>query len=170
MATPEGFSEYVVARQAALLRTAYLLTGHAQDAEDLVQTTLAKVVPHWRRIRDNPEPYVRKVMVNENVSRWRRRRWRERPTDDLPELLATDLDVAELLAVRDALATLAPRQRAVLVLRYYEGLSEAEIAAQMSISPGTVKSQARDALARLREALPVGDDVDAERGALPTRR
>ena len=157
MPAPEGFAEFVVARQAALLRTAYLLTGHAQDAEDLVQTTLVKVVPQWRRIRDNPEPYVRRVLVNENVSRWRRRRWREHSTDELPETLAAEPDVVELMAVRDALATLALRQRAVLVLRYYEGLSEAEIAEQLSISPGTVKSQARDGLARLRAVLPRGD-------------
>lgn len=166
MAAPEGFTEFVLARQAALLRTAFLLTGHAQDAEDLVQTTLVKVVPQWRRIRDNPEPYVRRVMVNENVSRWRRRRWREQSTDILPETLAHDPDVAELVAVRDALAGLAPRQRTVLVLRYYEGLSEAEIAAQMHISPGTVKSQARDAMARLRAVLP----EHREEGAQPTRR
>ena len=159
MATPEGFSEFVVARQAALLRTAYLLTGHAQDAEDLVQTTLVKVVPQWRRIRDNPEPYVRRVLVNENVSRWRRRRWREQSTDELPETLAAEPDVAELVAVRHALATLAPRQRAVLVLRYYEGLSEAEIAATLGVAPGTVKSQARDGLARLRQALPAEEDA-----------
>jgi RNA polymerase sigma-70 factor (sigma-E family) len=159
VATPEGFSEFVRARHGALLRTAYLLTGHAQDAEDLVQTTLVKVVPQWRRIADNPEPYVRRVLVNENVSRWRRRRWRERPTDALPEQLAHDPDVAELVAVRSALASLAPRQRAVLVLRYYEGLTEAEIADQLGIAPGTVKSQARDGLARLRAALPDGEDV-----------
>jgi RNA polymerase sigma-70 factor (sigma-E family) len=159
VATPEGFSEFVLARQAALLRTAYLLTGHAHDAEDLVQTTLIKVVPQWRRIADNPEPYVRRVLVNENISRWRRRRWREHPTDELPEVLAAEPDRAELLAVRDALRSLAPRQRAVLVLRYYEGLSEAEIAAQLGIAPGTVKSQARDGLATLRQALP------AEEGA-----
>ena len=67
-----GFEEFVLARRSALLRTAYLLTGHAQDAEDLVQTTLVKVVPQWRRIADNPEPYVRRAMVNENISRWRR--------------------------------------------------------------------------------------------------
>jgi RNA polymerase sigma-70 factor (sigma-E family) len=161
VSTPDGFAEFVLARQAALLRTAYLLTGHAQDAEDLVQTTLVKVVPQWRRIRDNPEPYVRRTMVNANanVSRWRRRRWREQSTDVLPEQLADAPDHDELLAVRSALAALAPRQRAVLVLRYYEGLSEAEIAATLGIAPGTVKSQARDGLARLRQALP------AEEGA-----
>ena len=170
MATPEGFTEFVVARQAALLRTAYLLTGHAQDAEDLVQATLVKVVPQWRRIRDNPEPYVRRVMVNENISRWRRRRWREHSTDDLPESLAADPDIAGLLAVRDALAGLAPRQRAVLVLRYYEGLSEAEIARQMAISPGTVKSHARDAPDRLRAVLPQEDESDVSGGTLQSRR
>ena len=168
MATPEGFTEFVVARRAALLRTAYLLTGHAQDAEDLVQTTLVKVVPQWRRIEDNPEPFVRRVLVNENVSRWRRRRWREHATDVLPEGLAHDPDRAELLAVREALRTLAPRQRAVLVLRYYEGLSEAEIAATLGIAPGTVKSQARDGLARLRQVLPA-DDNDVEGAGSLTR-
>src|SRR5689334_11120335 len=66
VSAPEGFTEYVLARQAALLRTAYLLTGHAQDAEDLVQASLVRVVPHWRRIRDDPESYVRRVMVNES--------------------------------------------------------------------------------------------------------
>jgi RNA polymerase sigma-70 factor (sigma-E family) len=166
VATPEGFTDFVLARQAALLRTAYLLTGHAQDAEDLVQTTLVKVVPQWRRIRDNPEPYVRRVLVNENVSRWRRRRWREESTDALPEQLADAPDHAELLAVRSALAALAPRQRAVLVLRYYEGLSEAEIAATLGIAPGTVKSQARDGLARLRQALPAEDDAVEGAGSL----
>lgn len=159
MATPDGFAEFVAARQAAMLRTAYLLTGHAQDAEDLVQTTLVKVVPHWRRIRDDPEPYVRRTMVHENVSRWRRRRWREQPADVLPELLAEAPDHDDLLVVRAALAELAPRQRAVLVLRYDEGLTEAEIAATLGIRPGTVKSQARDALARLRAVLPVDEDA-----------
>jgi RNA polymerase sigma-70 factor (sigma-E family) len=168
VATPDGFAEFVVARQAALLRTAYLLTGHAQDAEDLVQTTLVKVVPQWRRISDDPEAYVRRVLVHENVSRWRRRRWREHATDVLPEGLSHDPDRAELLAVREALRTLAPRQRAVLVLRYYEGLSEAEIAATLGIAPGTVKSQARDGLARLRKVLPA-EESDVEGAGSLTR-
>ena len=166
MATPDGFAEFVTARQAALLRTAYLLTGHAQDAEDLVQTTLVKVVPQWRLISDNPEPYVRRVLVNENVSRWRRRRWREHATDVLPDALTHEPDRAELLAVRDALRSLAPRQRAVLVLRYYEGMSEAEIAATLGIASGTVKSQARDGLARLRRALPADETAQEGAGSL----
>jgi RNA polymerase sigma factor (sigma-70 family) len=98
-------------------------------------------------------------MVNENVSRWRRRRWREESTDVVPERLADAGDHDELLAVRSALSALAPRQRAVLVLRYYEGLSEAEIASALGMAPGTVKSQARDGLARLRRALPDVEDV-----------
>ena len=178
MSSPEpdraGFEEFVAARRAALLRTAYLLTGQHQDAEDLVQTALVKVVPVWNRISDNPEPYVRRVLVRENVSRWRRRRWREASTDALPETLAHGADHDELIAVRAALATLAPRQRAVVVLRYYEGCTEAEIAEQLGIAPGTVKSHARDALARLRVLLPldtdrrVADDVgELVRGARP---
>jgi RNA polymerase sigma-70 factor (sigma-E family) len=153
VATPDGFAEFVGSRQAALLRTAYLLTGQAQDAEDLVQTTLIKVVPQWRRIRDNPEPYVRRVLVNENVSRWRRRRWREHATGVLPEVLVHEPDATELVAVRDALRSLPPRQRAVLVLRYYEGLSEAEIAATLGISAGSVKTHAHRGLATLAERL-----------------
>ena len=111
--------EFVVARQAALLRTASLLTGHAQDAEDLVQTTLVKVVPQWRRIRDNPEPYVRRVLVNENVSRWRRRRWREQTHRRAARAAPDEPDHAELIAVRDALgrprAAPAGRARAALL-------------------------------------------------------
>jgi len=166
VAAAEGFTEYVTARHAALLRTAYLLTGHAQDAEDLVQCALVKVVPQWRRIADNPEPYVQRVLVRENVSRWRRRRWREHSTDALPEQLADHPDHDELMTVRSALAGLAPRQRAVLVLRYYEGLTEAEIAAVLGIAPGTVKSQARDGLARLRRVLPTDDSAEKAVGSL----
>ena len=149
MSGPESFEEYVAARRPALLRTAYLLTGHREDAEDLVQVALVKSVPHWKKIADNPEPYVRKVMARESISRWRRRRWREVHTDQVPEK-AVDGPGDDRLALRQALATLAPRQRAVIVLRYYEDLTEVETARVLGISVGTVKSQARDALARLR--------------------
>lgn len=163
MSAPERFTEYVLARQTVLLRTAYLLTGHAQDAEDLVQTALVKVVPQWHRIADDPEPYVRRVLVNESVSRWRRRRWREESTGEVPEDLSGAPDHDELMSVRAALAGLAPRQRAVVVLRYYEGMTEREIAAVLGIATGTVKSQARDALARLRVMLPpVAESDEAE--------
>ncbi|WP_028644519.1 SigE family RNA polymerase sigma factor [Nocardioides sp. URHA0020] len=145
----EGFEQFVAARRTALLRTAYLLTGSREDAEDLVQVALIKTVPHWRRIADHPEPYVRTVLARESVSRWRRRRWREVHTAELPETpVAGPGD--DRVALQRALARLAPRQRAVIVLRYYEDLTERETAAALGISVGTVKSQARDALARLR--------------------
>lgn len=157
MAAPDavsGFEEYVAARQSALLRTAYLLTGHHQDAEDLVQVTLVKVVPHWTRMHGDPDPYVRRVMVRENISRWRRRRWRELVTDDLPEPEPGLDDISHRLDLLRALATLAPRQRAAVVLRYLEDRSERETADILGVSVGTVKSQTRDALTRLRERLP----------------
>lgn len=160
MSSRESFEEYVAARRAALLRTAYLLTGHHQDAEDLVQVALVKVVPTWSRIADDPEPYVRKVLVHESVSRWRRRRWREIHTDRLPDA-ATEGPGADRVALQQALALLAPRQRAVVVLRYYEDLTERETATVLGISVGTVKSQARDALSRLRGLAPdLRDDLD----------
>ena len=152
-----GFEEFVAARRQALLRTAYLLTGSAEDAEDLVQVALVKCVPHWRRIADRPEPYVRQVLARESVDRWRRRRWREVSTDRLPDRPGEHRgagDTEDAVDLRRALATLAPRQRAVLVLRYYEDLTEKETAAALGIAVGTVKSQARDGLARLRAVLP----------------
>ena len=148
------FEEFVSSRRPALLRTAFLLTGHAEDAEDLVQTTLIKVVPKWGRIKDNPEAYVRKVLAREATTRWRSRRWRETAVERLPDGEAAAADVASSLAVRDALLRLPPRQRAVIVLRYYDDLTERETAATLGISIGTVKSQASDAFARLRTLIP----------------
>ena len=142
------FEEFVVARRDALLRTAYLLTGDHHDAEDLVQSALIKVVPKWTRIKDRPEAYVRRVLARESVSRWRGRRWREVTTDVVPE--ATYHDSTDRIVLLEDLLTLSPRQRAVLVLRYFDDLTEAETAAALGISVGTVKSQVRDALARLR--------------------
>jgi RNA polymerase sigma-70 factor (sigma-E family) len=149
-----SFEEYVAARMPALLRTAYLLTGHHQDAEDLVQAALVKVVPHWRKVADKPDPYVHKVLANEHVSRWRRRRWREVHAEVVPDRGTLDPDVGDREALRGALLQLAPRQRAVVVLRYYEDLTEREVASVLGISVGTVKSQARDGLARLRRVMP----------------
>lgn len=152
---PQGFRDFVVARQRALLRTARMLTGNQHAAEDLVQATLERVWPRWQRVaRDgDPDAYVRRAMINTYASWWRRR-WRgERPTSELPEAPISDdayarADLAD--ALRRVLPTLPPRQRAVLVLRYYEDLSEAATAEALGCSVGTVKSQTAKALARLR--------------------
>ena len=147
-----SFEEYVTARRPTLVRTAYLLCGDAHLAEDLVQGALVKAVAHWRRIGDDPEPWLRKVIVNDHISGWRKHRGRERLVDAVPDRPAEangrDLDLAA------ALSQLAPRQRAVVVLRYYEDLTEQETARVLGVSVGTVKSQHRDALVRLRVLVP----------------
>lgn len=152
------FEEFVIARRGALLRTAYLLTGKHHDAEDLVQSALIKVVPKWGRIKDHPEPYVRQVLARESVSRWRGRRWREVTTDVVPE--ATHHDSTDRISLLEDLRGLSPRQRAVLVLRYFDDLTEADTAAALGISVGAVKSYAREALARLRNQQP-GEEQSA---------
>ncbi|MEU4641325.1 SigE family RNA polymerase sigma factor [Micromonospora sp. NPDC023814] len=154
----ESFRAYVSGRIAALSRAAWLLTGDRHQAEDLVQLTLVRVARHWERISaaGDPDPYVRRTMYSQHVSLWRRR-WRgvdlraEPPERALPDGSA---DVARALVVRAALARLAPRQRAVLVLRFYEDLTEVETAQTLGCSVSTVKSQTRDALARLRTQAP----------------
>ena len=103
MPEADDFAEFVAARSGALLRTAYLLTGDHHDAEDLVQTALIKVVPRWGRLRE-PEPYVRRVLVNESISRWRRRRWRETSVPEVHDGRITGHDVDEQLVLRQALA------------------------------------------------------------------
>jgi RNA polymerase sigma-70 factor (sigma-E family) len=155
----EGFREFVLARGPALSRMAYLLCGDHGAAEDLVQSALARAATRWRSVvaGGNPEGYVRRVMLNEHVSWWRRFGRREHLMPQLPEGPGvpgpdSSLDRLELAA---ATARLAPRQRAVIVLRFYEDLSEAETAAMLGCSIGTVKSQTHDALARLRQLLPV---------------
>ncbi len=163
----QDFEEFVVARSAALLRTAYLLTGHRQDAEDLVQTALLKAVPRWDRIQEH-EPYVRRILANESVSRWRRRRWRETSTESLPELPDEGPELEGRLVLRRALGQLAPRQRAVIVLRYFDDLTESQTAEVLGISVGTVKSQSRDAIARLRALVPGLDDEAI--GSAPSSR
>ncbi|HVV31255.1 MAG TPA: SigE family RNA polymerase sigma factor [Mycobacteriales bacterium] len=154
----EQFREFVAGRSPALLRTAYLLTGSHPDAEDLLQTALAKTYLRYDRIRDKGalESYVRRAMVTTQTSFWRRRaRGREFATDQVPDRPPPGgEDAAETTAIRDAmwrsLGRLGARQRAVLVLRYYEDLSEAETADILGVAPGTVKSQAARALATLR--------------------
>ena len=160
----ETFHEFVVQRSPALSRTAYLLTGDHQHAEDLLQSALARTYRHWRRIHDgDPEAYVRRVMYHQQVSWWRRRRVAERLDASPVERGGGDHseDTALRLSVVAALARLTARQRAVVVLRYYEDLTEKETAAVLGVAVGTVKSQARDALARLRTLLP---DLDADAG------
>jgi RNA polymerase sigma-70 factor (sigma-E family) len=153
MITPEGFDDFVGTRSPRLLRIAFLLTRDWALAEDLLQTALARAWEAWQRIEGEPEPYVRRIIVNAYASSWRRK-WRgELPTADLPETpIAVDPNAG--LDDRDrlwrALGRLPRRQRAVLVLRYFEDLSEAEIADVLDCSIGTVKSQASRALAKLR--------------------
>ena len=154
-----SFDAYVAGRYPALVRTATLLTGDHHEAEDLVQGALVKAVAVWRRIADDPEPYVRRIMVNDNISRWRRHRGRTVVSED-PAAGAesrrwgTEDDAETRIDLAAALATLAPRQRTVLVLRYFDDLTERETAQVMGIAVGTVKSQTRDALARLRRSVP----------------
>ncbi|TKK86952.1 SigE family RNA polymerase sigma factor [Herbidospora galbida] len=146
------FERYVEQRSARLLRMAYLLCRDWATAEDLTQTALAKAWLAWRRVGDNPDAYVYRILVNTHNSWWRRMWRREVPTGELPDL--TDPGVEDTLDDRDvlraALATLPPKMRAVLVLRYFEDLSDAEIAAILGCSEVTVRSQASRALAKLR--------------------
>jgi RNA polymerase sigma-70 factor (sigma-E family) len=152
MADRSEFADFVAHRSAPLLRTCFLLTRDWQQAEDLLQTALAKAWFAWGRVDDDPEPYVRKIIVNTFASWWRRRWTGETPTEALPDAGRPDPtgavdDRDELWA---ALGRLPRRQRAVVVLRYYEDLTEAQVAAVLDVSVGTVKSQTSKALARLR--------------------
>nr|WP_062333969.1 SigE family RNA polymerase sigma factor [Herbidospora sakaeratensis] len=146
------FERYVEQRSSRLLRTAYLLCRDWATAEDLTQTALAKAWLAWRRIGDNPDAYVYRILVNTHNSWWRRMWRREVPTGELPESAAPDgersADDRDVLRV--ALAGLPPGMRAVLVLRYFEDLSDPEIAAILGCSEVTVRSQASRALAKLR--------------------
>jgi RNA polymerase sigma-70 factor (sigma-E family) len=154
---PDGFREFVDARSGALLRSGWLLTGDWPSAEDLVQTALAAAWPRWASLtrQDAPELYVRKIMVN-TFLRWRQRRWNgEIATGRLPEMRAygdafAQIDARQALIA--ALDRLPPRQRAVVVLRYFADQTEAQTAAAMGCSVGAVKAHASKALARLRDA------------------
>ena len=151
------FLDFVTARSHVLFRVAFALTGHQQAAEDLLQSALAKTAARWRRIEGAPEPYVRKILYHDHVSWWRRRSSAELPVAAIPDRGGgRDLshDAVLRLTVARALLRLGPRQRAVLVLRFLEDLSEAEVARIMGCSPGTVGSQTSRALARLRQLAP----------------
>jgi RNA polymerase sigma-70 factor (sigma-E family) len=153
----QDFVSYVEARTPALLRLAYLLSGDPHLAEDLVQESLARAHRRWHEVvrADSPHAYVRRIVVNQHLS-WRRRRSSGElavAPESVPEGMSEDL--AGGLAERDvawrALATLPRRQRAVLVLRYYEDLSDDDIATTLGVAVGTVRSLASRAFAQLRE-------------------
>ena len=151
----EDFTEFVHAAWPGLYRTAYLMLGDHQLAEDLTQTALAKTYASWPRVRDpsSAAAYTRVVLAHTAASWFRRRSWRnERPTESVPET-PTHADHSNRPALIDALRELAPRQRAVVVLRYYDDLSVRDTAHVLGCSEGTVKSQTSAALSRLREVL-----------------
>jgi RNA polymerase sigma-70 factor (sigma-E family) len=157
MPEPDGFEEFVSRRAAALTRYGFVLSGNPHDAADLVQEALVRLRGAWDRVerRDDPEAYVRTTMARLHVSWWRKRR-RERLVDAVPERWAADPGIVraeEDIGVWRALLLVPPRQRAVLVLRYYEGLADETIAARLRISRSTVRSQALRGLRVLREQM-----------------
>jgi RNA polymerase sigma-70 factor (sigma-E family) len=151
---PESFEAFAAARWTRLARTAYLLTGDYHEAEDLVQQTLVKAYPHWQRIRrlDAPDAYLRRALLNNRLTGHSRRRARQLLMPWVPERPAASetARVEQRSLLMEALGTLPPRQRAVLVLRFWEDLSEQQVAEALGCSVGTVKSQASRALAKLR--------------------
>jgi RNA polymerase sigma-70 factor (sigma-E family) len=150
----EEFTRWARARQRHLLHVALLMTDDVGRAEDLVQDALTQVAVRWVRLRDgSPDAYARKVIYHGNISWWRRRRG-EVLTAELVDRPSTDVPVERRLLVRRALGALTPRQRAVVVLRYFEDLTERDAAEVLGVSVGTVKSQTHLALRRLREAAP----------------
>ncbi|MEU7054456.1 SigE family RNA polymerase sigma factor [Streptomyces sp. NPDC046197] len=159
-----SFASYVRARRPVLLRTARSLTANPSDAEDLLQTALAKTYVAWERIEDHRalDGYVRRALLNTRTSQWRKRKVDEFACDELPEPepMPDAADPAEQQALHDAMwraiAKLPARQRAMVVLRYYEDLSEAQTAEVLGVSVGTVKSAVSRALGKLREDPELG--------------
>ena len=151
----DDFAEFVTASLPALRRLGHMISGSSAAGDDLVQSALASTLSAWPRVRRHEDPfgYVRRTMINENVSTWRR--WGARAQfGRVPDQVRDDTaNIADRLAVVQALAALPPRQRTVLVLRYYCEMTELEIAAEMNCRPGTVKSQAARGLAALRRVL-----------------
>lgn len=155
-AVDEEFTAYVRGRQRQLVRFAYLLTGDAHAAEDLVQSALAKVYRRWHAIQTTPDAYVRRAIVNEHTSWWRRT-WRHRETVSSPLVQVAERPATAGPGHDDELwariAALPRQQRAVVVLRYYEDLSEAQTAEVLGCGVGTVKSHTSRALRALRESM-----------------
>lgn len=162
------FREYVVARGGCLLGMALLLTGNRADAEDLLQAALASTYLAWDRIHDHAalDSYVKRAMVNTQISWWRRRRVQEYPTDEIPDQAVADQvppsDLQDM--VRRALDRLPERMRAAVVLRYYEDMSEPEIADALGVSRGTVKSTVSRAVAKLRTDAELAGRVPGQPG------
>ena len=158
-----ALERFVAERGNRLLRTAALLAGSRADGEDLLQSALERLLRHWRRIDGDPENYVRRTLYNLAADGWRRQRVGQRKAVLLEP--APPVDPATAVDLRDAvvrvLVRLPPRQRAVLVLRYFEQLSEAETAEALGCSVGTVKSAAARGLARLREMTASADNAEA---------
>ncbi|MFC0628102.1 SigE family RNA polymerase sigma factor [Kribbella deserti] len=158
----DEFEDFVAARQRHWLRTAYLLCGHWQLAEDLVQQVLERLYVVWPKVRavSRPDAYVRKSIVNAHLSEGRRPWRRERFVPELPDALAVPVDQTDdRVELARALRTLPPRQRIVLVLRFWEDLSVAETAEVMGCAPGTVKSQTSEGLRALRLALGAKEEL-----------
>jgi RNA polymerase sigma-70 factor (sigma-E family) len=166
----EEFRDFMHGRWPAMVRLAYALTGDQGHAEDVAQTAFARAYASWPKVRrtGNPEAYVRRIVINENLNRFRKHRVAERLTGTLPDSGTGALagSLAGLDATRQyddrsalmaALQGLGPRQRAVIVLRYWMDLTEAETAAALGCSVGTVKSQAARALATLRQSAELVD-------------
>ena len=156
-----AFGEYVRVRSHALLRSAQALTGNRADAEDLVQATLVKAYQSWDRIDDAAalDTYVRRVMVNTHISGWRRRRVDEYPTDVIPDAPSAgdptrDSDLRDV--VQRALDRLPRQMRAAVMLRFYDDMTEPEVAAALGVSVGTVKSTVARAVAKLRNDAELG--------------
>ncbi|MCF6522095.1 SigE family RNA polymerase sigma factor [Streptomyces sp. JJ36] len=169
--TPLTFTSYVRNRGPVLLRTARSLTANPADAEDLLQTALTKTYLSWERIEDHRalDGYVRRALLNTRTSQWRKRKVDEFAVEDLPEPEPqAGPDPAEQQAVRDAMwravLRLPARQRAMVVLRYYEDLSEVQTAEVLGVSVGTVKSAVSRALAKLREDPQLAADALGEPG------
>jgi RNA polymerase sigma-70 factor (sigma-E family) len=161
----DDFSEFVAARGPALQRTAFLLTGDWGRAEDILQTVLVKTLRHWPRVSSgSPEAYVRTALARTAVSSWRRRWHGEAPSATLPEGSSDSWsDVDRRRVVFDALRQLPARQRAVIVLRFYEDLTEVAVADALGVSVGTVKSQTAKALQRLRVSPHMNDEMRTSR-------
>jgi len=149
----QGFTEWAAGVERQLLRSAYLLTGDLHRAQDLVQEALVKVALRWGRLAGgNPTAYARTIIARDNVSWWRRRR--EFAVAEPSDIAVISTDQETAMVVRRALGRLTPRQRAVLVLRHFDDLTERETADVLGVSVGTVKSQNSVALARLRDGAP----------------